>query len=256
MAHGGEPGPLLEFLGLDSVEALHYLTPVDLDEHLRAQDASPAMKAAMRRLFQLHCKPFCTSTSSTTSLSRPPQAPLPASVGAQNPSLLLTYDLSLSGTDHVPANTPTTFLAAYCGRTDDRPPYLHKHNPASSTPQPSTSPSPTTMVCVADSAHAAPSPADCTVRSPAFGSSRLVIDTGCSHSLLSHDAALHLQRHIGNRSTTLALDPVATPCSRYAGLSPCPTTTLPHPTHDPYGYCDDNAYDTLPVPIHDDYDTD
>ncbi|KAF4682552.1 hypothetical protein FOZ60_010417 [Perkinsus olseni] len=210
MAHGGEPGPLLEFLGLDSVEALHYLTP----------------------------------------------APLPASVGAQNPSLLLTYDLSLSGTDHVPANTPTTFLAAYCGRTDDRPPYLHKHNPASSTPQPSTSPSPTTMVCVADSAHAAPSPADCTVRSPAFGSSRLVIDTGCSHSLLSHDAALHLQRHIGNRSTTLALDPVATPCSRYAGLSPCPTTTLPHPTHDPYGYCDDNAYDTLPVPIHDDYDTD
>ncbi|KAF4686350.1 hypothetical protein FOZ60_005360 [Perkinsus olseni] len=111
MAHGGEPGPLLEFLDLGSIEDLQYLTLADLDEQFRAKNASPATKAGMRRLFHAHFK-----------------APLVR----DGPSSLLTTDAwSTSSSDPAPTVSATKFLdvvrcitlpnnTAYRGRTDDR----------------------------------------------------------------------------------------------------------------------------------------
>ncbi|KAF4686573.1 hypothetical protein FOZ60_005042 [Perkinsus olseni] len=128
MAHGGEPGPLLEFLGLESVDALQYLTTSDLDDQFRAKSAPPATRATMSQLFQTHCKTSFGKDEATSSTSRSSTTPL--SHGHPT-SLLITDDWSVSGSDADHRTSSTKFLdvvrcitlpnnAPYRGRTDDR----------------------------------------------------------------------------------------------------------------------------------------
>ncbi|EER17049.1 hypothetical protein Pmar_PMAR015626, partial [Perkinsus marinus ATCC 50983] len=131
MAHGGEPGPLLEFLGLDSIDNLRYLTTSDLDDQFRVNGASPATRAKMRKLFHSYYKPTPCVSAAPSAVTQTPQIPLSTPGQPQTPSLLVTDNLSLSGTDSAHDTTSTKYLnvvrcitlpnnTPYRGRTDDR----------------------------------------------------------------------------------------------------------------------------------------
>ncbi|EER09710.1 hypothetical protein Pmar_PMAR022147 [Perkinsus marinus ATCC 50983] len=97
-----------------------------------------------------------------------------------------------------------------CRRPDC--PYKHEKPPQSDTS--TTSSSQVVKSCTTLSS--SPIPAHCTLRCPAFGALRLEVDTGCTRSVITHTAALHLQRHLPSSTLTL-VDPVAFDTASHEG---------------------------------------